>query len=400
MEVTMRGSYGVGALGVVLMTGGLSCGQSQSEEDGVLTRNEKGEVVRVEEGMEQLCESQKCEPNYLYSIHFGRSRPRPKRRKSRTTPKPKPQPEEPMPDQVEGYAHRIMNVTQAWEKTRGSSQVVVAVVDTGIDIDHPDLKNNLWVNEAEAQGQPGVDDDGNGYVDDVHGWDFVHHRPNGQDDNRHGTHCAGIIGAQDNETGSVGVAPQVKLMSLKFLSASGSGDTLAAFRAIRYAIDNGAHIISNSWGGGGHSSFLSEVIAEAIAKGIDVVAAAGNNSMSNDYFPNYPARYPGVIAVGSTDESDHMSSFSNYGFHSVMLSAPGSSIYSTVNTGRWGHLSGTSMAAPQVSGALALARALKPDASSVDLQEALCDTSKKILTDRFQCGRMDVGAFVNRVQEL
>jgi subtilisin family serine protease len=268
--------------------------------------------------------------------------------------------------------------------------VIVAIVDTGVQVDHPDLKNNIWVNTAEQGGKPGVDDDGNGYVDDVYGWDFRNNRPNAIDDNEHGTHCAGIIGAEMNGKGTVGVSPLVKIMPLKFLGADGSGDTATAIAAINYAVDNGAKVISNSWGGGGRSQLLEEAITRAVAKGVLVVAAAGNSASNNDSVASYPANYPGVISVASTDRNDALSSFSNYGSATTRIAAPGSDIYSTVIGSSYAYLSGTSMATPQVSGALALALALRPNKTRAEIEAALCSSAKKILTSKVQCGRMDV----------
>jgi subtilisin family serine protease len=153
----------------------------------------------------------------------------------------------------------------------------------------------------------------------------------------------------------------------------------------------GAKIISNSWGGGGYSKLLEEAIQDAHAKGVLVVAAAGNYSNDNDLSPLYPANYEGVIAVASTDENDDLSSFSDFGKKTVMIAAPGSRIYSTVLPNHYGILSGTSMACPQVSGALALALAQSPDMSALQLKEKLCSSSKQILLDYVKCGRMDVG---------
>jgi subtilisin family serine protease len=177
---------------------------------------------------------------------------------------------------------------------------------------------------------------------------------------------------------------------VKFLDSDGAGTTQNAIRAIDYAVANGAHIISNSWGGGGRSDFLEQAIARAVAQGILVTAAAGNEANDNDSFASYPANYDGVISVGSTTDRDVLSDFSNYGARTVMIAAPGSNIYSTYVGGGYKSLSGTSMATPQVSGALALALSLGRGLSADELKERLCDSSKKILLDRVRCGRMDV----------
>lgn len=390
-----------------------ACGPSQDEFEarGTISRV-KGEVVVLsEDEAATVCESQYCEPNYVYSASFGS----PRRRPPVTPPPgpifpPYPQPPRPTPPPVSNptvppnqeyldYSRQMLGMERAWEITTGSQDIIVAVVDTGVAVTHQDLRNNIWVNEAERSGRPGVDDDGNGYTDDVYGYDFVNNRPNGIDDQKHGTHCAGIIGAEKNGMGTLGVSQKVRIMPLKFLDSSGSGDTAAAIKAIDYAVKMGAHVISNSWGGGGASQLLDESIQKAISRGILVVAAAGNETNNNDARPSYPAAYSGVIAVASTDESDQMSSFSNYGRNSVMVAAPGSRIYSTVLGGAYDFLSGTSMAAPQVSGALALALSVNPGISASDLKSMLCSTSKKSLLDRVKCGRMDVGSFISAVSQ-
>ena len=270
----------------------------------------------------------------------------------------------------------ILRVPDAWNLSVGSEDVVVAVVDTGVDYTHPDLRSNIWRNTREANGRAGVDDDGNGYVDDVYGWDFANSRPNAFDDNKHGTHCAGIIGAEKNGIGTIGINQKVRIMPLKFLAGNGSGDTRAAIQAIDYAVANGARVISNSWGGGGYSSLLNDAIQRAIARGVYVVAAAGNESNDNDARPTYPAGYPGVISVASSDQSDGLSYFSNFGSRSVFIAAPGSSIYSTVPGGSYEQLSGTSMATPQVSGAIALALSLNRGVGRGQMLDALCGSAR------------------------
>lgn len=381
------------SLSLALSLGAAGCGTGvgDGESDGMLIKV-LGRIEKVAPGDEGVrCATGLCEPNYVYTASFGGSRVKPKPKKKPGIPPP--------PVEALGYAHAVLRTPVAWEVTQGSPDVVVAVVDTGVDLSHPDLQGALWRNEIEALGSPGVDDDGNGYVDDVYGWDFVNNRPNGQDDNGHGTHCAGIVAAQDNAVGIVGVAPGVRVMPLKFLGFLGTGDTLNAVKAIRYAIDNGAQIISNSWGGGGRSEFLNEAIQEALASGVAVVAAAGNAGVDIDASPSYPASYDGVIAVASTDSRDRVSSFSNTGVSSVMVAAPGSEIFSTLPGKRWGNLSGTSMAAPQVSGALALALSVRPELGVEELQELLCKTSNPIHLTRVRCGRMDVGALIGELQE-
>jgi subtilisin family serine protease len=186
-------------------------------------------------------------------------------------------------------------------------------------------------------------------------------------------------------------------MPVKFLNAQGQGDLYGAVGAIRYATMMGARVISNSWGGGGYSALLDHAIQEAVAKGVILTAAAGNSSGDNDVSPNYPSGYNNVISVASTDETDSLSSFSNFGANSVMIAAPGSHIVSSIPGSKWASYSGTSMATPQVSGAIALALSVKPQASASEIKSALCGSARSILLGKVVCGRMDVGAFVSRL---
>ena len=364
-----------------------SCGpRLDIASDGIVVQD-GDQIRRARDGDSVDCEGRICEPNFIYTANFGGKR---------RNPTPPPAPKLPdLPFEQLDYSRGVLRLDEAWRRTEGSREVVVAVVDTGVDFNHPDLKNNIWFNAAEKFGRSGIDDDGNGFVDDVYGWDFANNRPNAMDDNNHGTHCAGIIGAEHNGVGTIGVSPKVRIMPIKFLNSQGSGDLYAAIHSIRYATRMGARIISNSWGGGGYSILLSEAIAEAVAQGVVVVAAAGNSASDNDAMPTYPANYPGVVSVASSDATDSLSSFSNYGADTVMVAAPGSQILSTIPGSKMAAYSGTSMAAPQVTGALALALSIKPQASAAELKEKLCSTSVRILTDFTQCGRLDVAALVS-----
>ncbi|MHC4926823.1 MAG: S8 family serine peptidase [Planctomycetota bacterium] len=276
--------------------------------------------------------------------------------------------------QTGGVSDADIDVPEAWDISQGSDSVVVAVIDTGIDYDHEDLAANMWVNTAEYNGSAGVDDDGNGYVDDIYGYDFDHGDGDPMDDHYHGTHCAGTIGAVGNNgIGIAGVCWNVKIMAVKFLDSSGGGWTSDAIDSVEYATLMGADIMSNSWGGGSYDQSLKDAIDAAGAAGIIFVAAAGNDSVNNDTYPHYPSSYTSdnVIAVMSTDDEDRRSSFSCWGPTSVDIAAPGTSILSCEPGNRYQYLSGTSMATPHVAGACALLRSISPGLSVADTKDIL-----------------------------
>ncbi|MCY2941986.1 MAG: S8 family serine peptidase, partial [Planctomycetota bacterium] len=221
---------------------------------------------------------------------------------------------------------------------------------------HQDLAANMWRNAGEIAGD-GIDNDGNGYVDDIYGYDFANNDADPMDDNGHGTHVSGTIGAVGNNgIGTTGVNWNTRIMALKFLAADGSGSTSSAISALNYAVRMGANLSNNSWGGGGSSSLLSQAISNARNAGHIFVAAAGNSGLNNDATPNYPSNYDfdNVVAVAATDNKDVLASFSNYGATTVDIAAPGVGILSTLPGNTYGTLSGTSMATPHVSGALSL----------------------------------------------
>ena len=270
----------------------------------------------------------------------------------------------------------------AWERSTGSRDIVVGVIDTGVDYTHPDLAGQMWVNPGESgvdalgrdRATNGVDDDHNGFVDDVYGADFVSNDGNPMDDNKHGTHVAGTIGAAGNDaTGVAGINWQIRLMALKFLDASGSGSELNAVRAIDYAIANGALLTNNSWGGQTYSQALRDAIARARAANQIFVAAAGNDGMISDEWGFYPAGYEldNIVAVAATDQNDALASFSNRGQYTVDIAAPGVSILSTTPNDTYSSFNGTSMASPHVAGALALLYAADPAARTRDFRSAI-----------------------------
>src|SRR5262245_62139083 len=265
-----------------------------------------------------------------------------------------------------------IDAPEAWNHTTGSSDVIVAVIDSGVDYNHPDLSANMFRNTADCNNN-GIDDDGNGFVDDCFGIDTRNNDSDPMDDNNHGTHVAGIIGAVgNNNRGVVGINWNVQIMACKFVNASGSGTTEAAIDCLEYVKnmkDRGFNIVatSNSWGGGDFSQALLEAIEDQRQSGILFITAAGNGDffgfpINNDQTPFYPCSYylPNIICVASTTRTDNRSSFSNYGRRTVHIGAPGSEILSTVRGNSYSSLSGTSMATPHVTGVAALLKAQDP----------------------------------------
>lgn len=233
--------------------------------------------------------------------------------------------------QTGGTAGADIDALNAWNITKGSEGIVVAVIDSGVKYDHEDLMANIWTNEGEIPDNH-IDDDGNGYIDDVHGWDFVNNDNDPMDDNNHGTHCSGIIGAVgNNDAGITGVNWNVKLMPLKAGNALGSLPYIAILEAMDYANSNGADIVSCSFGGDTYTSQQKSMIDASSAL---YICAAGNSGTDNDYYPHYPSNYDcdNIIAVAATDSDDELADYSCYGVRSVDVAAPGSYIYSTIST--------------------------------------------------------------------
>jgi thermitase len=267
--------------------------------------------------------------------------------------------------QTGGTPDADVDAKEAWSITTGSPTTVVAVIDEGVDVNHPDLRGNIWVNTDEVPGN-GVDDDRNGYVDDRNGYDFASddasvYDPdplNGGGD-EHGTHVAGTIAAQGNN--GTGVNWRASIMALKFVGPNG-GYTSDAVEALNYAVANGAMISNNYWGGRGSSLALQQAISRADATGHLFVAAAGSDGTNNDTTAHYPSTYTNanIISVAATDNNDRLASFSNFGASSVDLAAPGVNILSTLPGNRYGSYSGTSMATPHVTGVAALLKSQNP----------------------------------------
>lgn len=265
----------------------------------------------------------------------------------------------------------------AWDRTTGSGSTIVAVIDTGVDYTHPDLAANMWRNTREVAGN-GVDDDRNGFVDDIHGYNFSDNNGNPKDENGHGTHVAGIIGASGNNgVGVTGVNWNVRIMALRFMDYGGRGSTSNALRALNYAVANGATVSNNSWTSPVADLALEQGIQAAGRAGHIYVVAAGNQGRNIDVLPTYPANYSklgNVITVAGTDSGDRIAGWSNYGSGAVQIAAPGSGIYSTLPNNRYGTMSGTSMATPFVAGAVALVKDLNPSWTAQEVIQRVLST--------------------------
>ena len=299
-----------------------------------------------------------------------------------------------------GLTEQATGAPTAWTQSHGAG-VLVAVLDSGIQLNHPELVKSLWRNPGETPGN-GVDDDRNGYVDDVHGAHVKQLNGNVEDDNGHGTHVAGIIAAQaGNGTGGSGIAPGAKIMSIKVLDANRAGDSSQLAKGIRYAIDHGARILNISINGDGTSPDLDQALTYAGQKGATIVASAGNNNRDIDLAPSYPASSaePAVLTVTATQPAGSLLGIANRGLRSVDLAAPGGQILSTARGSGYELREGTSMAAPFVSGSLALLAAARPDLGQPTLRAAIVQTAPKpkLLAGLLEDGALNVAAALRAV---
>ncbi len=312
-----------------------------------------------------------------------------------------------------------ISATEAWSQTTGSDEVLIAVIDTGVDYNHPDLVDNMWVNKGEIPDNL-IDDDHNGYVDDYRGWNFSTYDQmlDGEDfepsdpldRNGHGTHVAGIIGAVGNNgVGVAGVNWKVKIMPISFLGQMGMGLTSDAILALEYAWQTGARISNNSWGGMGFSQSLQDAIQMAGLNDHLFVAAAGNYGWDNDteggLYHCYPSDYdlPNIISVAASDSNDQLADFSCYGVKSVDLAAPGAGILSTLPNGEYGNLDGTSMASPFVAGAAALLLSKDDSMEPADLKRAILQAVDELdsMKDKvLSGGRLNLAKVVGGSQVL
>jgi len=353
----------------------VSCGKvGDHPHDGVIAVSEDGSVHLVSEAKAVgFCKDKFCEPNFLIETEAT----------TISTP--------PVSRFID-YARTAINLETAWAKTTGAG-VIVAVVDTGVDYSHKDLSNSIAINTKELNGKPGADDDGNGVPDDVYGYDFVKNSPDPMDNGYHGTHCAGLVAANGSSSRVWGVAPDAKVLPVKVLNANGSGTVLNGAKGVYYAVSRGAKVVSLSWGTKAYSKVLNDAIQYAIANGVTVVAAAGNRGSNVDSTPFFPASLSGVVSVGSMGSRGLLSFFSNYG-KSVTIIAPGSLVTSTTPKNTYTTVSGTSMAAPQVAGAIALKLSVSPTLKPEELKKAVCLSANKVLLNSAQCGTLNTGQLV------
>jgi subtilisin family serine protease len=263
---------------------------------------------------------------------------------------------------------------EVWAKGYTGMGVVVAVIDTGVDYTHPDLDANIWINSDEIAGD-GIDNDSNGFIDDVRGWDFFNRDNNPMDDDGHGTHVAGTIAAENNAFGVTGVAYNAKIMPVKVLGTDGGSYSNVA-AGIRYAVDNGAQVINLSLGGGMSSTVVSNAVRYAVERGAAVVIASGNEGRSQPSFPANVARSYG-IAVGAIDQSDRLASFSNRAGQTALdfVVAPGVNVRSTTPNNTYSNFSGTSMATPHTAGVIALIRSANSTLSPAQIETLLTQTA-------------------------
>jgi len=303
------------------------------------------------------------------------------------------------------------SLNEAWNYSTGNKNVVIATIDSGMDLNHEDLKNNVWKNYGEIEND-GIDNDNNGFIDDINGWNFIDDNNNVQDYYGHGTHVAGIIGAEgNNNLGVAGVNWNVSIMPLKMIDNAGVGHTYAAIKAIDYLVkmklEHGVNIVAvnNSWGGTlGFSDSTFAAMQKLNDAQILSVCAAGNSGSNSDITPRYPSSYnvDNIIAVASISSSNTLSTFSNYGKSSVDVAAPGGGILSTFLNNTYRYLNGTSMAAPFIAGTIGLIKSIKPDISMSDIKSAIIDSADQIysMADKLLGGKINVSSAIKHALGL
>lgn len=352
-----------------------------------------------------------AEPNYKIKLTDPAQRTSPKNLVYRSKDKTETTPNDPMFGEQWALANNGENggkekadidALKAWLKTQGSEDVVVAVLDSGVDYAHQDLVTNMWFRPENI---PAYYDDELGSIDDKNGYDANANSGDPMDTNGHGTHCSGIIGAEgNNKQGISGINWKVEIMPLKFMGRGGFGTTKDAIEAINYAVDRkkagvNVRVINASWGSTQYSKALEDSIRAAGEAGILFVAAAGNNGTDNDKRAHYPSNYdlPNVISVAAMDRVDGLASFSNFGTKTVHIAAPGKDILSTWLNNQYREASGTSMAAPQVAGVAALIIANNPNIKVDELREKLLKSVDKLDVLK---GKVENGGRLNAAKAL
>jgi len=301
--------------------------------------------------------------------------------------------------QNNGTADADIDAPEAWDLTTGSADVVVAVIDSGVDYDHEDLRANMWRNPGEIPGN-GIDDDGNGYVDDYHGIDAINNSGDPMDDDGHGTHASGSIAAVGNNgIGVTGVCWNCKIMALRFLSRDGGGAISDEIECIQYAVNQGVKIVSGSFGEYDFARFEKEAIDAARNSGVLFMFAVGNDGENNETKPHYPSSYDSenIIAVGVSDRNDRLVSWSDYGITTVDVAAPGDDILSTVPDNGYQGESGSSMATPHVAGLAALLKSYNPNLTWLDIKNLILNNGDKIPSAE---GKLVTGSRINAFKAL
>jgi len=298
-----------------------------------------------------------------------------------------------------------IQASAAWAQGSSGQGVLVGIVDAAVDYTQPQLAGQLAPNLAEINGKTGIDDDGNGFVDDFYGWDFVGNGNNPSalvsPHNEHGTHVSGIVAADGSKGPIQGVAPQAKIIPVNFMDATGSGNLSKAIQALQYAASRGAKVINASWGGSQCSTTLQSVMAALAQQNVTVVVAAGNSGLNLDNSPDYPASYNFAtqLNVASSNQSDFLDTWSNFSFNVVHLAAPGDTILSTVPGGQ-AFMSGTSMAAPFVTGTAALLLSARPAATALEIRQALLAGTDNLGLATTSRGRLNVPNALSSLKAL
>lgn len=301
-------------------------------------------------------------------------------------------------------SHTDINILPAWELSKGKRDIIVAVVDTGVDFLHPDLIDNIWINGGEVPGD-GLDNDQNGYVDDIHGYNLLSRSSDVMDVDGHGTHVSGTIGAlTNNNTGVAGINWNVQIMALRAVPGEGDETDTDVIESFLYAARNGARVINCSFGKYESGIAVQDAIDEIGTLGVLVVAAAGNSAENVDEIPSYPAAFTSqnLITVAATTRDDQLVWWSNYGAESIDIAAPGTSIVSTTNNNTYSFYDGTSMATPHVTGSAALLLSINPNLKPSELKDILMRSATHLdgLTGKVKSGgRLNVGAAAGTLLE-